>query len=265
MGATCTKIEVRPEEDPSKELISYDEIIAKNMKAIEDIHHQKARDKTFLEFMTRRGKIEIKDRMGKISLNSVRTLNMYRDEWVYIQMQDDWAGVLKARRDSINDVTKYAAIYKKDMKAYEAKLEDAIKKLLEYHQVKRKEYQDVIHGNFILENNVSDIIWSYYAFVDALPPRLLENDELIATIKLQAGIAESNKANIALLTKGMNDVDKLDLCLNWVGDKMFMEHQKRFEDFYLSVLDKRRIQNDDVSHEYEEFLKLVSPAEPNRP
>jgi hypothetical protein len=260
MGTTCTKAEVRAEEDPSKEMVSYDEIIAKNMKAIEDIHKQKARDKTFPEFMSRRGKIDIRDRMGKISLNSVRTLNMYRDEWVYIQMQDEWAGVLKVRRETINDVTKYASIYKKDMKAYEAKLEDSIKKLLDYHGVKRKEYNDVIQGNFILENNVSDIVWSYYAFPDALPPKLLEKKELIETINLQAKIAETNKDNIALLTKGMADVDKLDLSLNWVGDKMFIEHKKRFEDFYLSVLDKRRIQDEEVNTQYENFLKLVSPA-----
>jgi len=222
--------------------LSFDEIFERNLVAIQALQKVQTKEKTFADFIKRKTKINVERANGKLSISTLRLLNRYRDEWVFIQMEEKWAKVLKERRDNVGNPKKYKEIYEKDMKEYNDNLAKAQTELLKEHAISQSEYDEASTANLslALENQVSDTVWTYWAFKDASAPKKLEKADLLAAVKaLTAQAKKSSKQLKELLPAFPAEPTQADteLAMTWLGESGALK--VRFEDFYLAQLDKR--------------------------
>jgi len=175
--------------------MSFEDIIERNMDAIIEIQKLETKEKTFKDFLARIGKIEVKRVDGKLALPTLRLLNRYRDEWVFIQLEAEWTEALKARRDNVEHPKKYLSIYNEDMALYKNILDRARDDLLQAHEIAQEEYEaaGVQNLSLHLENQVADCLWTYWAFKNSGTPTILTKKEMLKALDTMAKIAKKTE------------------------------------------------------------------------
>jgi len=203
------------------------------------------KEKTFDDFLKRRGKIDVKKTGGKLSLSTLRLLNRYRDEWVFIQLESEWSQALHDRRANVGDVKKYKEIYEKDSKIYHDTLTKASADLLKAHGITQTEYdasaQDAL--SLALENQVSDLVWTYWAFKNSKEPKKLGKKDILDALKKLNEVALKNGKQLKELLPSFDspsnsmESEKLEMAMTWL-----VEHGDigvKPEDYFLAASDMR--------------------------
>jgi hypothetical protein len=255
MGNVCLAkredIKHRPDLDSHPNLC-FDEIMERNLDTMNELRKVTPKDKSFADFMKRKGKISVTKEKDALSLQTLRMINRYRDEWVFIQLEEKWAQVLKARREKVANVQEYIKLYKEDMIHYNDTLAKAEKEILAEHSIKREEFRNSVPHNdrnsLVLENELADILWTYWAFKDSGVPKLMKDAELLKDVELVKKTVDNHKKDVLELLGPSSDkvdlahsdgFDKQELALVWAVEMTAKEQGINAENFLLSYIDKK--------------------------
>jgi hypothetical protein len=252
MGNVCAA--PRETEKDKALRMAFEDIVHKNMEGVAKMQGLKTKPKTFAEFMNVVGKIEVKREKGSLTVQTLRLINSYRDQWVFIQLEDEWTKALKERRENLNNITNYMKIYNEDMKIYDEHLAKATESLLKEHGIKEDEYMEAIVANLsmIVENGIADTIWSYWAFKNSGQPKILSKSDYLKGYKTMLSILSKSKDKLKPMLPNMESDDektallKQELLNTWLIESAGKEAGIKPEDFLLAMLDARRLEDSEV-------------------
>jgi hypothetical protein len=261
----------------SKATLSFDEILERNLDTMNELRKVTPKEKTFADFMKRKGKITVTKEKDGLSLQTLRMINRYRDEWVFIQLEGKWTDVLKNRRAKVASVPDYLKIYKDDMKEYNETLAKAEKEILAEHNISKEEFKNSVPSNdrnsLVLENEIADLLWTYWAFKDSGVPKLMKDEELLKDIELVKKTVDSHEKDILALlgptteetmdkdpTVTVEGVNRAELGLVWAVEMTAKEKGINAENFLLSCLDKQTTGNKKLKSELVGLVTYIITA-----
>jgi len=182
-------------------------------------------------------------------------------------LEQEWTEGLRRRREHIDNPKEYAKIFLADINTYESLREVAINELLKAHKISRKDYDNACDKNksLQLENQIADIVWTYWAFKNSGFPKTLTKEEFKQALVYQLEIAMEHRNNFADLLKKFNDAPEshkhLKLATTWMAEMMHKKHNNlKAEEFILSCLDKSLIEDPDIEKSMNILLMEMTHA-----
>jgi hypothetical protein len=262
----CTRKEVPTTlliEIDAREELTFRETINRNMECINDLKNQEIRDKTFQDFMQRKGKIPINRDQNGLTTPSARLINRYINEWVFIQLEAEWAQVLAERRLFIqnNHPKHYANTYYRDVDKYQKTIRKAKEDILQFHNVTRIEFiKTCERPSLHTENTVTEVLWSYFPFKLEKEPEILSRRELISQTYWHADIL--NNQNYKPQLEALQSVIAprpewiADCVWTWSAEMMADDKGALAEEYILARLD-REVKNEPQYMEADRQLEMA--------
>jgi len=179
----------------------------------------------------------------------VKNLYSYRDEWVFMQLEDEWENSLKLRRESLDDVVTYITHFRNFKAKYITALDKATKQLIAYHGITQQEQWSAFIFTFkqTLEVGATELLWNYYAFKTSQLPKILSVKEILDAIEVQTKIAEASKDDIKKMIAELDSGEKSEIVALWLGEKMARDTKTKYEDFILSIFDPEKLLKPEVA------------------
>jgi len=204
---------------------------------------------TVEEFIKKKGLIVPKRTNGKLDILTIRLINWYRDEWVFIHLEKEWLEALKRRQAATNNIVDYVKVYLADQDIYQSRLKEGVKAILNFCKISEDEYEAVLKedNSIALEDKIAEIMWSYYAFQDSDIPKILSDAEILKAFDYQREIAKTNNKFVTYLFENNYD-EAILLC--WLGDMMQQQYKVKYSDYLITIADKRILENPEVHKSY---------------
>jgi hypothetical protein len=242
----------------------FEDEIARNASIVKERQNANLTAKSFQEFMTKRGKIQIVEESEVLSSDTIRSIHNYREEWTYINLHLDWQYSIKLRRKNLDNIPKYAELFMNDIDRTLDMTNYALEEILTYHSVEEEEYARSLgeHGDKVLMDTlIAAYIWRYYDFKSGDCPKVLSKDKFIYALNVQIRIADRSEVILKKLRSTIraprNLRDRNDLIQLWLGEEMMKETMIRWEDYLLTSLNRELISDPQVAKSMDSLKSTI--------
>jgi hypothetical protein len=264
MGNNSTWCSGRDKEKPVKTLTLF-QVIDINMQAIKKMKSLEKKDANITEFINRKGKIDIQRRDEVLTDETIGAIQRYTYEWMFIQYEKEWREVfdfnsLIKKGDEVDDYNHVILYFNVNRDQQNMK---SLEEILSAHNVKLADYRSsetywYPKSNNDFEREVTEVLWTQFAFSDRNDPIVMAKDDVVKAINYQMETAKEHGHVIIEMKKKVPDNEKAHKVIgHYLVKQNWKEHKIHPGDYSLGLIHKALVEDKDVLKHLKQWNDLI--------